>query len=49
MAKLLPKGSKVITLDHAPTNDNGQTRQKGFEDKAKELGLRFSRSSRCSS
>ena len=39
MAKLLPKGSKVITLDHAPTNDNGQTRQKGFEDKAKELGL----------
>jgi ribose transport system substrate-binding protein len=39
MAKLVPKGSKVITLDHAPTNDNGQTRQKGFEDKAKELGL----------
>src|SRR5690349_2292594 len=39
MAKLLPKGSKVITLDHAPTNDNGQTRRKGFEEKAAELGL----------
>jgi ribose transport system substrate-binding protein len=39
MASLVPKGSKVITLDHAPTNDNGQTRQKGFEDKARELGL----------
>lgn len=39
MAKIVPQGSKVITLDHAPTNDNGQTRQKGFEDKAKELGL----------
>jgi ribose transport system substrate-binding protein len=39
MATLLPKGSKVVTLDHAPTNDNGQTRQKGFEDRAKELGL----------
>ena len=39
MAKLLPKGSKVVTLDHAPTNDNGQTRQRGFEDRAKELGL----------
>lgn len=39
MATLLPKGSKVVTLDHAPTNDNGQTRQKGFEDRCKELGL----------
>src|SRR3984885_4396631 len=39
MAKLLPKGSEVITLDHAPTNDNGQTRRKGFETKAAELGL----------
>jgi len=39
MATLVPKGSKVITLDHAPTNDNGQTRRKGFEDKSKELGL----------
>lgn len=39
MATLVPKGSKVITLDHAPTNDNGQIRQKGFEDRAKELGL----------
>lgn len=39
MASLLPKGSKVITLDHAPTNDNGQIRQKGFEDRCRELGL----------
>ena len=39
MATLVPKGSKVITFDFAPTNDNGQTRQKGFEDRAKELGL----------
>ena len=40
MAKLVPKGSEVITLDHAPTNDNGQTRRKGFETKAAELGLK---------
>ena len=40
MAKLLPKGSEVITLDHAPTNDNGQTRRKGFETKSAELGLK---------
>jgi ribose transport system substrate-binding protein len=39
MAKLLHKGDKVITLDHAPTNDNGQTRRKGFETRAAELGL----------
>ena len=39
MASLIPKGSKVITLDHAPTNDNGQTRRKGFENRARELGL----------
>jgi len=39
MAKLVPKGSKFVTLDHAPTNDNGQTRRKGFESKAAELGL----------
>lgn len=39
MASLLPKGSKVITLDHAPTNDNGQTRRKGFEEQAAKLGL----------
>jgi ribose transport system substrate-binding protein len=39
MATLVPKGGKVITLDHAPTNDNGQTRQKGFEERSKELGL----------
>ena len=40
MAKLLSKGDEVITLDHAPTNDNGQTRRKGFETKAAELGLK---------
>jgi ribose transport system substrate-binding protein len=40
MAKLVPPGSKVITLDHAPTNDNGQTRRKGFEAKSAELGLK---------
>jgi ribose transport system substrate-binding protein len=40
MAKLVPKGSEVITLDHAPTNDNGQTRRKGFETKSAELGLK---------
>jgi ribose transport system substrate-binding protein len=40
MAKLVPAGSKVITLDHAPTNDNGQTRRKGFEAKSAELGLK---------
>ena len=39
MATLVPKGGKVITFDFAPTNDNGQTRQKGFEDRARELGL----------
>ncbi len=39
MASLLPKGSKVITLDHAPTNDNGQTRRRGFETRAAQLGL----------
>ena len=39
MAKTVPAGSKVITFDHAPGNDNAQMRQKGFEDKAKELGL----------
>jgi len=39
MATLVPEGGKVITFDFAPTNDNGQTRQKGFEDRAKELGL----------
>jgi ribose transport system substrate-binding protein len=39
MASVLPKGAKVITLDFAPTNDNGQIRQKGFEDEARELGL----------
>ena len=39
MATLLRPGAKVATLDHAPTNDNGQTRQKGFEDRMKELGF----------
>ncbi|MFO1039459.1 MAG: substrate-binding domain-containing protein [Geminicoccaceae bacterium] len=39
MAKNVPPGAKVITFDHAPGNDNAQMRQKGFEDKAKELGL----------
>lgn len=39
MAEVVPAGGKVITFDFAPTNDNGQTRQKGFEDRAAELGL----------
>ncbi len=39
MAEIVPEGAKVITLDYAPTNDNAQLRQKGFEDRAKELGL----------
>lgn len=39
MASILPKGSKVVTLDNAPTSDNGQDRQRGFEDAAKEAGL----------
>jgi ribose transport system substrate-binding protein len=39
MAKNVPAGAKVITFDHAPGNDNAQNRQRGFEDKAKELGL----------
>jgi ribose transport system substrate-binding protein len=39
MASLIPAGGKVITFDSAPTNDNVQIRQKGFEGRAKELGL----------
>ncbi|MDO6731170.1 substrate-binding domain-containing protein [Marinovum sp. 2_MG-2023] len=39
MAELLPEGGKVITLDFAPTNDNAQLRQQGFEERAAELGL----------
>jgi ribose transport system substrate-binding protein len=39
MAKIVPPGAKVITLDYSPTNDNSQARQKGFEEGAKELGL----------
>lgn len=39
MARLVPAGAKVVTLDYAPTNDNAQLRQKGFEDRATELGL----------
>ena len=33
------RAARSSRFDHAPTNDNGQTRQKGFEDRAKELGL----------
>ncbi len=39
MAEHVPEGAKVITFDHAPGNDNAQNRQRGFEDRAKELGL----------
>lgn len=39
MAKVLPAGSKVVTLDNAPTSDNGQDRQRGFEEAAKAAGL----------
>jgi ribose transport system substrate-binding protein len=39
MAEVVPAGGKVITFDYAPTNDNGQTRQKGFEEGAAKLGL----------
>lgn len=39
MAAHVPAGAKVITFDHAPGNDNAQNRQRGFEDKAKALGL----------
>ncbi|HRY25546.1 MAG: substrate-binding domain-containing protein [Geminicoccaceae bacterium] len=39
MAANVPAGAKVITFDHAPGNDNAQNRQRGFEDRAKELGL----------
>nr|WP_289846694.1 substrate-binding domain-containing protein [Pacificibacter marinus] len=39
MARIVPAGSKVITLDYAPTNDNAQLRQQGFEERAAELGL----------
>lgn len=39
MAANVPEGAKVITFDHAPGNDNAQNRQRGFEDRAKELGL----------
>lgn len=39
MASIVPKGSKVVTLDNAPTSDNGQDRQRGFEEAAKEAGL----------
>lgn len=39
MAEVVPAGGKVITFDYAPTNDNGQTRQKGFEEGSAKLGL----------
>ena len=39
MARLVPVGAKVVTLDYAPTNDNAQLRQQGFEERAAELGL----------
>ena len=39
MARLVPAGAKVVTLDYAPTNDNAQLRQQGFEERAAELGL----------
>lgn len=39
MAANVPAGAKVITFDHAPGNDNAQNRQRGFEDRAKEIGL----------
>lgn len=35
----LGEGAKVVTFDNAPGNANGQIRQAGFEDKAKEIGL----------
>jgi ribose transport system substrate-binding protein len=39
LAKILKPGAKVVTFDYAPTNDNAQTRKKGFEETAKKLGL----------
>jgi ribose transport system substrate-binding protein len=39
VAKNVSKGSKVATFQHAPGNMNAITRQSGFEERAKELGL----------
>jgi ribose transport system substrate-binding protein len=39
VAKNVSKGSKVVTFQHAPGNMNALTRQAGFEERAKELGL----------
>ena len=39
MAKNVKPGASVIVFDHAPGNDNAQNRARGFESKAKELGL----------
>jgi len=39
MAKNVKPGASVIVFDHAPGNDNAQNRARGFEEKAKELGL----------
>jgi len=35
----VPKGSKVVTFDHAPGNTNAQSRKKGFEETATANGL----------
>jgi ribose transport system substrate-binding protein len=39
VAKNVPKGAKVIAFDNAPGAENGQNRIRGFEVRAKELGL----------
>ncbi len=39
LAKNVKPGASVIVFDHAPGNDNAQNRARGFEQKAKELGL----------
>lgn len=39
VAKHVPSGAKVIAFDNAPGAENGQNRIRGFEEKAKELGL----------
>ena len=40
MAKNVKPGASVIVFDHAPGNDNAQARARGFEQRAKELGLK---------
>jgi len=39
VGKNVAKGSKVVTFQHAPGNMNALTRQAGFEERAKALGL----------